>query len=102
MHRSQGKLRRTIQIDHFIVFDKTIHRDTISERLCGETMRSDSHSVAQMRSQSVDAPDMIRMHVSQDYFPYASAFGNQRINRISEGLLFVSIRRAGIDDEKVV
>src|SRR6266508_4568073 len=50
---------------------------------------------------SSDLPDMIRMHVSQNYFPDASTFGNQRINTCSKSLLLIFVRRTRIDDEQL-
>jgi hypothetical protein len=58
--------------------------------------------ITQVRSQRVYASNMIRMHVSQNYFAHASAFGNLLLDTLGEDLLLVFVRRAGIDDEKLV
>src|SRR5882672_6238977 len=65
-------------------------------------MSRNSYPISQMRSQRVDPTDMIGMHVSQNDFVNASAFGDQIVNTQSQGLLFVFVGRTGINDQNLL
>ena len=64
-----------------------------------ETMRRNSHLVAEMFSKRIYSANVIRVHVGQDNLANRSSFAHKIIDRGCQRLLFFFIGRPGIDHQ---
>ena len=98
---AQPDRRFAVKSEDVAIFDKTIDRKLISQRLRRQTMSGYGNAFAvlalKMVNQSRRAGNMVRMNVSEGDFPHALSFGHQAVDADSQSLLFIFIRRTGID-----
>ena len=103
VQRAQTDRGFTFKRQHFVVFDEAIDRELMFQRFGGLLMRRDEYSSSvlylEMTVQGIHSRHVIRMDMGQNDLADIAAAGNQIVDRVSQRVLLIFIRRAGIDDQ---